>query len=592
VKSYQRIVRFWPVVTVLVAVSSIAVFAASTTQPSSPSVVLDQGWDRTQRHVYYFTSQGVHMLPAAWLEALEAPGSAGGRFMGPQRLAHMGFIYANTSDPKSNPYHWPIGITVDHNNGGIPQAGITCSLCHSGQIEYRGKTVRIDGGSTTFDPVAFTLDLQRAVIATGEDQARLKRFIEKAVALGYPKNGIGAQFDAVYRGARTARDTAPVGNSALSGPGRMDALSSVSDNIFAKALGVPSNARAGTAPVNAPYLWDMWLFDFVQYNASSSGRTPMNRDIGQVIGQGGVLQLLDPDKAAELLPEPRRWKTTIRPIGLYQIRAALDALKPPPWPEAILGKIDRARATSGRVLFSQNCAQCHGIQLIAGTSNPTVWHIPVIPLDRIGTDPNHAVNFAGFSFDARKLGLSRTTGVNEGLSAVIAPIKQQAYIDAGIPRSEWAKYDGGKDVAEPLPPCGYRARPLIGTWATGPFLHNGSVPTVYDLLSETRPATFVYGSPEFDPIKLGIAEKGGPGTATLDTRVSGNSNAGHWFTNDTSRQGRIGRAFSNTEKFEIIEYLKAATLANYPTRTVAQPTPPPCANSRQWAIDRLAAQKK
>ena len=74
------------------------------------------------------------------------------------------------------------------------------------------------------------------------------------------------------------------------------------------------------------------------------------------------------------------------------------------------------------------------------------------------------MNFAGFSFDARKLGLSRTTGVNEGLSAVIPPVKRQAYIDAGIPRSEWAKYDGGKDVAEPLPPCGYRARPLIGTW--------------------------------------------------------------------------------------------------------------------------------
>ena len=84
----------------------------------------------------------------------------------------------------------------------------------------------------------------------------------------------------------------------------MDALSSVSDNIFAIALGVPSNARAGTAPVNAPYLWDMWLFDFVQYNASSSGRSPMNRDIGQVIGQSGILQLLDRDKAAEVAGIP------------------------------------------------------------------------------------------------------------------------------------------------------------------------------------------------------------------------------------------------------------------------------------------------
>jgi hypothetical protein len=589
---YPSGVRFWLVVGLIAAVSSIGVFAASTAQSSNPSVVLDQGWDRAQRHIYYFTSQGVQMIPAAWLEALQAPGAAGGRFMGAQHLARMGFIYANTPDTQSNPYHWPIGITVDHNNGGIPQAGITCSLCHSGQIEYHGKSVRIDGGSTTIDPAAFAIELQRAVIQTGDDQARLKRFIQKAVALGYPENGIGAHFDAVYQRAKRAQMSPPVQNSELRGPGRMDALSSISDNIFATALGVPSNAKLGTAPVNAPYLWDMWLFDFVQYNASSSGRSAMNRDIGQVIGQNGILQLLDPDKAAELLPEPRRWKTTIRPIGLYQIRQALDALKPPPWPEAVLGRINRTRAASGRILFQQNCSQCHGIQLIAGTSNPAIWHIPVVLLDKIGTDPNHAVNFAGFSFDARKLGLSQTTGVNEGLGAVIPPIKRQAYIDAGIPRSEWAKYDGGPDVTEPLPPCGYRARPLIGTWATGPFLHNGSVPTVYALLSETRPTTFVYGSQEFDPIKLGIAEKGGPGTATLDTRVSGNSNAGHWFTNDTSRPGRIGRAFSDQEKFAIIEYLKAATLADYPTRTVAQPTPPPCANSRQWAIDRLAAAKK
>ena len=153
-KSYRRIVRFWPVVAVLVAIPFVAVFAAPATQPPNPSVVLDQGWDRAQRHVYYFTSQGVHMLPAAWLEALEAPGPAGGRFMGPQHLARMGFIYANTSDSKSNPYHWPIGMTIDHTSGGIPQAGITCSLCHSGQIEYRGKSIRIDGGWTTVDPAA------------------------------------------------------------------------------------------------------------------------------------------------------------------------------------------------------------------------------------------------------------------------------------------------------------------------------------------------------------------------------------------------------------------------------------------------------
>jgi hypothetical protein len=104
-KIHARIARFWPVAAILVAVSSVAVFAATDMPKSNPAIVLDQGWDRTQRHVYYFTSQGVHMIPAAWLEALEVPGPGGGRFMAPQHLLPMGFIYANTSDPQNNPYH-------------------------------------------------------------------------------------------------------------------------------------------------------------------------------------------------------------------------------------------------------------------------------------------------------------------------------------------------------------------------------------------------------------------------------------------------------------------------------------------------------
>ena len=390
-------VRFWTAAAALIAISSLAAFVASATPTFKPSLVLDQGWNKAQRHLYYYTSQGIHLLPAAWLEALEVPGPKVGRFMAPEHLRPMGLIYANTADPQDNPYNWPIGFAIDRENGRIPQAGFNCALCHSAQIEYRGQAVRIDGGSTTFDPVAFGTELQRAVLATGEDPARRERFFKKAVALGYPEQGIEARFDAIYKKFRSAQQHSAVAQNRTPTPGRMDAVSSVADNIFAKGLGVQSNARPATAPVNAPYLWDIWLFDFVQYNASASGRTPMNRDVSQVIGQGGVLQLIDPEKPLELLPESHRWKTTIRPLNLYKIRAALDALKPPPWPEDVLGTIDRPRAAYGRTLFTLNCAQCHAVQVIARTSNPSVWHIPVVPLNRIATDPNLAANFAGFS---------------------------------------------------------------------------------------------------------------------------------------------------------------------------------------------------
>jgi len=94
----------------------------------------------------------------------------------------------------------------------------------------------------------------------------------------------------------------------------------------------------------------------------------------------------------------------------------------------------------------------------------------------------------------------------------------------------------------------YKARPLNGIWATAPYLHNGSVPTLYDLLlpkkgpddpedGEYRPDKFVVGSREFDPVKVGFKSSGYDGfifTAEpviddLGNRIEGNSNAGHEY---------------------------------------------------------------
>ena len=82
----------------------------------------------------------------------------------------------------------------------------------------------------------------------------------------------------------------------------------------------------------------------------------------------------------------------------------------------------------------------------------------------------------------------------------------------------------------------YRAKTLVGIWATAPFLHNGSVPTLYDLLlpADRRPARFKVGTHEYDPVKLGIQTDQAkvqrpPGMLDyeLDTRLPGNWNTGH-----------------------------------------------------------------
>ena len=94
---------------------------------------------------------------------------------------------------------------------------------------------------------------------------------------------------------------------------------------------------------------------------------------------------------------------------------------------------------------------------------------------------------------------------------------------------------------------GYIARPLKGVWATAPYLHNGSVPTLYDLLQPTvqRPRQFRVGTREFDPLKVGYLTDPQRGWL-LDTTIKGNENSGHEF----------GTGLPNESKSELVEYLK------------------------------------
>ena len=106
----------------------------------------------------------------------------------------------------------------------------------------------------------------------------------------------------------------------------------------------------------------------------------------------------------------------------------------------------------------------------------------------------------------------------------------------------------------------YKARPLNGIWASAPYLHNGSVPTLYDMLlpptnadgvceaDKCRPDNFYVGSNEFDWGKVGFSTKKGPMTSVFDTSKKGNSNAGHTF---------YQKDLSHEDRMALIEYLKS-----------------------------------
>ena len=565
-------------------VAATLVFAASygyaprlLSAQQPPVVESDGGWDAPTAERFYHESQGSVILPAAFLRALRGPD--GKHLLDPARMHSYGFLPgAAGKDP------YPLGVTADDGSksGGIPMAGVTCAGCHTAQLQYRGTTLRIDGGGANISLQAFFNAVRTDLTQTAANPAERKRFLTEAIALGYPKAKASQGLDyEVARNAFVVRAATDVkGSNTPGGPGVVDALTGIAFNAFTLGLHDAGNAKRAIAPTNYPYLWDIWHFDWVQYNASV--RQPMDRNVGEDVGLGARLNIVDP-VTGKLNPEPARWKSTVDIKGLYWIETALEKLKPPTWPGAF-GAIDPAKAARGRALFAANCQMCHGISKIAGTT-PEEWHVRVVPLTRIGTDPNQAVGFAKATYDATKLGMGTALPGPEGLKYVVEHIKNQAYVDAGIPKSLWPVYDGHGRKGISVAPCGYKARPLVGVWATPPFFHNGSVPSLFDMLSETRPAHPILGNPEFDPVRVGLVQEPAPGTVTMDTALPGNSNAGHWFTNDTARKGRVGRAFADAEKYDLIEYLKSATYADYPATAIATTAipPMPCVDNPNWA---------
>lgn len=201
------------------------------------------------------------------------------------------------------------------------------------------------------------------------------------------------------------------------------------------------------------------------------------------------------------------------------IRAYIVSLEAPDYPF----EIDRSRAATGEELFMQNCSLCHGTY---SSDDKHVYPASLVPLDVVQTD-SMLVDFMHGD---------------------------------GVPYLDWfnRSYLGQLSVAAPGP--GYVAPPLDGIWATAPFLHNGSVPSISLLLNSTvRPDYWRHtvddaSDPDsYDQIELGWAyevlseDLAAEASKTLyNTKLPGYSNTGH----------RFGDHLSETERAAVIEYLK------------------------------------
>ncbi|PTT99668.1 hypothetical protein DBR45_26735 [Pseudomonas sp. HMWF031] len=554
--------------------------------PAQQVHYLDQ-WDDADRQTYYFTPQGTQVkgLHYDWFTALELPFSQQ-RFASPEYLARFGFLIDPSQKPTpNNPGNLPVGFARHQNPGSADTfLDITCAACHTGELRFNGQAVRIDGGSAqhvlpssvpTLRGGSFGQALVASLAATYYNPWKFERFARQVLAGDYDsrrqqlRNEFKASLDTFLKVAwnDTHRGLYPTEE----GPGRTDAFGRIANASFGDAIS-PDNYRVANAPVDYPQLWDMWTFDWVQWNGSA--QQPMARNIGEALGVGATLNFFDRD--GQPFKGDDRYPSSFRVRDLHLIEATLQRLAPPAWPEELLGPIDKPLAAKGRALFSENCAGCHVPRTTQGEGR-NVQHLKMLPVVYIGTDPGAANNIADHRYDltalqwnpaelgqldvepkpTHPLDLSQMS-VAKGLAYVTAFVANRAYREAGITLAERPEMDGFGLPIGVRELRAYKARPLAGVWATPPFLHNGSVPSLYQLLSpqDERSTTFYKGTFEYDPKHLGYRTEAFTNAFLFDTRITGNHNSGHEFRAGKLGNGVIGRLLQPQERWALLEYLK------------------------------------
>ncbi|WP_294739422.1 di-heme-cytochrome C peroxidase [uncultured Pseudomonas sp.] len=547
-------------------------------------------WSAADRQTYYFTPQGTQVkgLRYDWFTALELPFSEQ-RFATPEYLARFGFLVDPKQVPTAqNPGNLPVGFTRHKNPGGNDEfLDITCAACHTGQLNFKGQGLRVDGGPAqhvlpssvpTLRGGSFGQALVASLASTYYNPWKFERFARTVLGHDYDDRNAAQLRQDFKKSLNTFlkvawNDTHRGLYPTEEGPGRTDAFGRIANASFGDAIS-PDNYRIANAPVDYPQLWDIWTFDWVQWNGSA--QQPMARNIGEALGVGATLDFFD--NAGQPLKGDARYPSSVRVRDLSTLEETLQRLKPPTWPEDLFGAIDKPLAAQGRALFTENCAGCH-VPTVSQVDGRPVRQLKMLPVAVIGTDPGAANNIADHRFDLSALQWDpaelakmnvelhptptepldlRSISSAKGLAYITAFVEDDAYRAAGVTPAERPQLDGFGLPIGVRELRAYKARPLAGVWATPPFLHNGSVPTIYQLLSpqDERSPTFYKGTFEYDPRHLGYQTAAFPNAFLFDTRITGNHNSGHEFRAGQRGNGVIGRGLLPQERWALLEYLK------------------------------------
>jgi hypothetical protein len=414
---------------------------------------------------------------------------------------HFGFDKDN-ADYYSN---WPLprGVALSDTEIYVPFAhvavklkrvSITCSGCHRGEYVKDGTTQLVDGmPNHTADLQAFKRFFETAFLDSRFTPVRVITEVNNALEHDKKPRLTGAE-RLVYEGIAgvlmlTGQNSGGswMDKRADNGPGRIDPFNAVKFEV----LGVPDDGTAAT--IDFPSIWNQRDAMRSWHHCDGNTRDSSARNFGSVIGVGGVA-------------------LSVRKEDLGRVADWIDDLEPPRWP---FTPPEPALVSKGAEVFAKNCAGCHGVYDRA-TNSMSGKGGKFMQVDlTVGTDPE------------------RWKAFREGSA--------KALNEFGERNALWGPnaFRGAPEFGD----YGYLAGPLDGIWARAPYLHNGSVPTIAELLKAPaeRVKVFYRGNPHYDETNVGWVSTApsvdgrslfryctvrDPTDAACLT-VAGNSNQGH-----------------------------------------------------------------
>ncbi len=440
----------------------------------------------------------------------------------PGRVLPLGLGYA-PSQPPIPTANGPVNINV---------AQLTCAGCHTGSVigqdgsvkqmlgapstqftRFRGSvfaTVTNPGYTSDAFVTALAAKPPGWVYGVTDPAAIEKEMIERAVfaaaaptIVGNLKAGsiAGAQRFQGTLGTYTYGMTPNAPNPAGSTPGYLDAIGAGISIVIDPAVMTPAQVQAAVPPrpamIDIMSVWNQKDRPSAQWDGSIASK--LHRNLAAELGVVGRPDKLNMDNAN---------KTT----------AYTENLPSTPYPF----DVDTASAARGKRLYERNCASCH-----------TAGNGEIFPPSYVGTDANRSMIWTPYS----------TAGLTRALRAGCTDAVTCNQPDGSpVPDAQIIASTGG-----------YMALPLDGIWARAPYLHNGSVPNMYALLTGDRPATFQRGNIAYDQERMGFVDAPSQFSAVFDTTKSGNTNVGH---NTPEFNGNIDWKNEPRKLADLISYLK------------------------------------